>query len=340
MLYIIYAILGLGLIIIIHEVGHFVAAKLNGVKVEEFAIGMGPKVFSINKGETAYSIRAFPIGGYVQMLGENEDEETQSTDSRALCNKSPLVRAIVFGAGAFMNIILAIVIFIAITMNFGFQTNVISKIVENSPAAVAGIMTGDKLIKVDGSKVVTTGDIGVGIALAKGNPVNVIIDRAGQEITKTIKPEKIDNAYRIGIDFEKVEKPKVIEAVNQSFKQITSLVKQTFLSIKMIVTGEANFKTDVGGPITIIKMSSEAAKAGMWNLLSLIAALSVQIGIFNLIPFPALDGGHIFILLIETITRKKIPPKFIGYVNMIGFMMLMALMLVVVLKDIIFPVNI
>ncbi len=340
MIYIIFAILGLGLIILIHEVGHFVAAKLNGVKVEEFAIGMGPKVFSVNKGETDYSIRAFPIGGYVQMLGENEDEEIQSSDNRALCNKSPLVRAVVFGAGAFMNMLLAIAIFMVIIMNFGFRTNTIKVPMENSPAASAGLLAGDKIMKVNGSKVITTGDVSVGIALSKGNPIEMIIDRAGQEIKKVINPEMVDNSYRIGIEFEKVEKPKFIEAISESFKEIGSLGKQTFLSLKMMITGEANFKTDVGGPITIIKMSSKAAKAGIWNLFSLIAILSVQIGIFNLIPFPALDGGHIFILLIETITRKKIPPKFVGYVNMVGFMLLMGLMLVVVLKDIIFPVSI
>ncbi|MGL5615708.1 MAG: RIP metalloprotease RseP [Sarcina sp.] len=340
MLYIILAILGLGVIILIHEVGHFVAAKLNGVKVEEFAIGMGPKLFSIDKGETVYSIRAFPIGGYVQMLGENEDDEEQSTDKRALCNKSPLARAMVFAAGAFMNILLAIVIFVMITMNFGFKKNIVSTVIEESPAAMAGLMIGDKILEVNGNKIVTTSDLNLGIAMAKGNAVDVKLERNGEKITKNITPTNTDGGYIIGIDFQRVKNPTILDGVKEAGKQIVSLVKQTFMSLKMIVTGEANFKTDVGGPITIIKMSSEAAKAGAWNLLSLVAVLSVQIGVFNLLPFPALDGGHLFILLIESVTRKKIPPKVVGYVNMVGFMLLMALMLVVILKDIIFPVNI
>ena len=175
------------------------------------------------------------------MLGENEDEEIQSSDYRALCNKSPLVRAVVFGAGAFMNIVLAMVIFIVIMMNFGFKTNTIKCPMENSPAASAGLLAGDKIIRVNGSKVITTGDVSVGIALGKGNPIEMTIDRAGQEIEKIITPEMVDNSYRIGIEFEKVEKPKVIEAINESFKEIGSLVKQTFFIIKNDVYRRSKF---------------------------------------------------------------------------------------------------
>ncbi|MGL4655028.1 MAG: RIP metalloprotease RseP [Sarcina sp.] len=339
---IIFAILAFGLIILIHELGHFVAAKLGGVKVLEFSIGMGPKLFSINKGDTDYSIRALPIGGFVQMHGESEeDEDVDINDKTALSNKSPLIRFIVFFAGAFMNLVLAIVIFSAITMNFGYKTNLIDGVVEGTPAYEAGIREGDVLVSLNGKKIMTPDDLSMGLAMEKGASVELQYDRNGEIKTTQIKPVMNENGmYIIGVNNQKVTNPGIFESIKQGSKELVGMIGQTFTSFKMLITGEVNFKTDVGGPVTIIKMTSEAAKMGIWNLLNLTAFLSVQIGIFNLIPFPALDGGHIFAVLIEAVTRKKIPTKVLNTINTVGFILLMAFMAIVVLKDIIFPVNI
>ncbi|MGL5574029.1 MAG: M50 family metallopeptidase [Sarcina sp.] len=339
---IIFAILAFGLIILIHELGHFVAAKLGGVKVLEFSIGMGPKLFSINKGDTDYSIRALPIGGFVQMHGESEeDEEVDLNDKTALSNKSPLIRFIVFFAGAFMNLVLAVFIFSAITMNFGYKTNLIDDVIEGTPAYEAGIRKGDVLVGLNGKKIMTPDDLSMGLAMEKGASVELQYENKGQIKTTQIKPIMNESGmYIIGVNNHKVTNPGVFESIKQGSRELIGMIGQTFTSFKMLITGGVNFKTDVGGPVTIIKMTSEAAKMGIWNLMNLTAFLSVQIGIFNLIPFPALDGGHIFAVLIEAVTRKKIPTKVMNTINTIGFMLLMAFMAIVVLKDIIFPVNI
>ncbi|WP_297518816.1 RIP metalloprotease [uncultured Clostridium sp.] len=340
---IIFAILAFGLIILIHEVGHFTAAKLSGVRVLEFSIGMGPKLFSLNRGDTDYSIRALPIGGFVQMHGESEEEgdEVDGNDKTALSNKSPLIRFIVFFAGAFMNLVLAIIIFTAITMNFGYKTNLVDDVVNGTPAYEAGIRKGDTLLSLDGKKLMTPDDLSMGLAMVKGASVTLEYDSNGEIKTTQIKPiEDKNGMFIIGVNNHKVTNPGIFESIKQGSKELVGMIGQTFTSFKMLITGEVNFKTDVGGPVTIIKMTSEAAKMGIWNLMNLTAFLSVQIGVFNLLPFPALDGGHIFAVLIEGITRKKIPSKILNTINTIGFILLMAFMAVVVLKDIIFPVNI
>ena len=339
---IIFAILAFGLIILIHELGHFTAAKLSGVKVLEFSIGMGPKLFSFNKADTDYSIRVLPIGGFVQMYGEVEgDEDIDANDKTALSNKSPLIRFIVFFAGAFMNLVLAVVIFSIITMNFGYRTNLVDDVAKGTPAYEAGIRQGDMLISLNGKKLMTPDDLSMGLAMEKGASVEIEYDRDGKIITTNIKPIMNKNGmYIIGVNNHKVANPGIFESIKQGTKELVGMIGQTFKSFKMLITGQVNFKEDVGGPVTIIKMTSQAAKIGIWNLMNLTAFLSVQIGIFNLIPFPALDGGHIFTVLIEAITRKKIPTKVLDTINTIGFILLMAFMAIVVLKDIIFPVNI
>ena len=274
-MYLIFALVAFSILIIIHELGHFTLAKLNGVCVEEFAIGMGPKLFGFKGKETEYNLRVLPFGGFVRMLGE---EGGAIKDNRAFNAKTPLQKISIIVAGATMNYVLALLIFGLIERN------------------------GEKIIK----EIVPT------------------IDETGNSV--------------IGITHEFVKNPTIGESIVQGFKDTITMVSQTFKSLKMMFTGEANFKTDVGGPITIVKMSSQAAKAGIWTLMEFTAFMSVQLAVFNLLPLPALDGGLILIQILELITRKKIPEKFVGVVNSVGFALLMLLMVVVTLKDIIFPV--
>jgi regulator of sigma E protease len=335
-MYIILAILAFGVLIIVHELGHFTLAKLNGVRVEEFSIGMGPKLFSKQGKETKYSLRLFPIGGYVKMMGEEESVD----DERSFSAKSPLRRISIIIAGVFMNYVLAIVIFTFFIHNYGYTNTIPTSVVPASPASEAGLLPGDKILKVNGMRAFSYDNISAGIILSNGNPINISIDRNGEKKELSVTPRKNeDGQLLIGLNFSRVQNPGYLESFKQSFNQTASLVSQTFKGLEMIFTGKANLKTDVGGPLTIVKMSAETAKAGIWPLLYFTAFLSVNLAVFNLLPFPALDGGWCVILLIEFITRRKVPDKIVGILNYLGFAALIGLMILVTIKDILFPVK-
>ena len=338
-MYIIMAILGFSLLIIVHELGHFIMAKVNGIKVEEFSIGMGPEVFSKKGKETQYSLRLFPIGGYVKMLGEEEDVE----DERSFSSKSPLRRITFILAGATMNIIFAIIAFSIIISNRGYTETTISKLEPDTPAIESGLQVGDKILTIDGARVFTTTDVSMGIQLSKGDSVDLVVDRNGEKENITVTPRLIEQdgtqMYQIGFHYTPVENPTILESIRESFNETISLVTQTFKSLKMMVTGNINFKTDVGGPVTIIKMSGQAAKNGLMTLTYFLGFISINLAVFNLLPFPALDGGWTVILLIELITRRKVPDKVVGAANYVGFMILIGFMIVVTLKDILFPIS-
>lgn len=213
-MYIIMAILGFSLLIIVHELGHFMLAKLNGIKVEEFSIGMGPEVFSRKGKETQYSLRLFPIGGFVKMLGEEEDID----DERSFSSKSPLRRISVILAGAAMNIILALVLFGIIFSNRGFLIPMISSVVENSPAYEAGLKEGDKILKIDGSHVFTASDVTIGIQLSKGDKVNLLVNRNGEKKEIVVVPKLVNEdgveLFKIGFYHTVVENPTISQTLN------------------------------------------------------------------------------------------------------------------------------
>lgn len=338
-MYIIMAILGFSLLVIVHELGHFIMAKANGIKVEEFSIGMGPEVFSKKGKETQYSLRLFPIGGYVKMLGEEE----VSNDERSFSSKSPLRRISVIIAGVTMNIIFAIIAISIVIANRGYTEPVLSKLEPNTPAVESGLQVGDRIVSIDGSKVFTTTDVSMGIQMSKGDSVDLVVDRNGSKENITVTPRLVEQdgseVYQIGFYYTYVEKPGLIQSIKESFNETISLVSQTYKSLAMMVTGKVNFKTDVGGPVTIIKMSTEVAKNGLISLTYFLGFLSINLAVFNLLPFPALDGGWTVILLIELITRRKVPDKIVGAANYVGFMILIGFMILVTLKDILFPIS-
>lgn len=338
-MYIVYALLGFSLLIIVHELGHFIMAKVNGIRVEEFSIGMGPKIFSTEGKETKYSIGLFPIGGYVKMMGEEEEVN----DERSFSSKSPLRRISVIVAGAFMNFLLAIIIFTVFLNKFGYSLPKVASLIENMPAVEAGLQEGDEFLKVNGSKVLSADDLSVAINLAKDKPINFLISRNGENKEIVVTPKLVEEngsqRYMIGFGFERIDNPGIVQSFKQSFKETVSVINQTYKSLKMMVTGEVNFKTDVGGPVSIIRMSSEAAKNGIWNLMYFIAFISINLAVFNMLPFPALDGGWTVILLIELITRRKVPDRIVGAMNYVGIMLLFGLMILVTIKDILFPIQ-
>ncbi|WP_238882584.1 RIP metalloprotease RseP [Clostridium sp. YIM B02551] len=342
-MYIILAILAFSVLIIVHELGHFIMAKVNGVRVDEFSIGFGPRIIGVKIGETDYCLRILPFGGRVAMLGEEgSDDEAEGVDySRSLNAKHPLRKISIIIAGVAMNYLLAIIIFLVMALNLGITLPEIKEVIPNSAAEQVGLKQGDKFLKIDDVNILTSDDVTVAVAMSKGSEMKVRVQSGSEikDLSLTPKLNKDTGSYQIGFYFNGIEKPSFGQSVTYSMKETVSLVKQTFLGFKQIFSGKANLKTDVGGPVTIIKMSGAAAKAGIWNLLFFVALISVNLAVLNLLPFPALDGGWAFFILIELITGKKIPPRFLNAVNSVGLMVLLGLMVLVTIKDIIFPVN-
>lgn len=336
-MYFVIALIALGVLIIIHELGHFIMAKVNGVTVEEFSIGMGPKLFAINGGETQYTIRILPIGGYVKMHGEGEEAEDEGSFSK----KSPLERISIILAGPIMNLILPIIIYTIIALSNGYSTTEIKATIPDSSAENAKILSGDKITKINDKKVSTWEDLSTEIYTSKDSTLKLEINRNGsiKDIKLTPQLNAEENRYMIGIEPVRVNKPSFGQSIVYGLQETKSIIKQTFTALKTLVTGKASFKTDVGGPVSIIKISGAAAKAGIFYLLTLVAYISIQLAIFNLIPFPALDGGWTLLLLIELISGKKVNEKIVGTLNYIGFSILLLLMFLVTIKDILFPIK-
>ncbi|NEZ46081.1 RIP metalloprotease RseP [Clostridium niameyense] len=335
-MYIIAAIIAFGVLVIVHEFGHFIMAKANGIKVEEFSIGMGPKLFGIKGKETEYLIKLLPIGGYVKMLGD----EGKSDDDRAFNNKSPLRKLSVVAAGPFMNLVLSILLFAILASQRGYLAPIVQKVVPNGPAAVVGIKNGDEILKVNNKNVSTWEDFVTEVYMSNGSSLDITISRDNEKKNIKVLPikDKEENRFMIGIYPTQVTNPTVGQSIKYGFTETGSLVKQTFGFFKTLFTGRIS-KNDVGGPLTIIKVSGKAAKAGIMSLMAFAAYISSQLAIFNIIPFPALDGGYIVLFISEIITGKKIDENKLGVLNYIGFSILMALMVLVTIKDIVYPIN-
>lgn len=336
LLNIILVLVTFSVLIIIHEFGHFALAKLNGVKVEEFAIGMGPKLFGIQGGETLYAIRIIPIGGYVKMLGEEEE----SKDKRSFSNKSPIRRLSIVAAGPIMNFILAIILFTIAGSLQGFSVPVVSKIIPQSPAMKAGIQVGDKIVKVNDYNVNTWDDFVIQVSGSKGSTLNIKLIRNDTEKSIKLNPIKDSKkgSYVVGIYSTVVEKPNSFESIKYGLRQTGSTIKQTFQSFGMIFRGKVS-KNDIGGPVTIMRVTWAVSKAGLIHLVMFGAFISIQLGIFNLLPFPALDGFWIFVSLYQIITRREVNKDKIGLINTIGFALLLVLMVLITIKDVLYPIK-
>lgn len=329
---IIVAILAFGLIVFIHELGHFLFAKKAGVRIHEFAIGMGPKIYSFKKGETIYSIRLLPLGGYVAMEGE----DGESHDPRAFGNKSILQRASILFAGPLFNIILAAIILVPVYMFIGSPSTTLREVIDNTPAQVAGFQAGDTITSINGTKIKTWGDLSQAINNSEGQELKVTIDRNGSKEEINVTPELKEGNYVIGI-YPKNEK-NVLGAFSNAIKTTISMIVQMITFLVQLVTGTlpGGVEGAVTGPVGVISIVADATKAGFVNVLYLASVISLNLGILNLLPIPALDGGRLFFLGIEFIRGgKKIDPNKEGMVNMIGFAALMLFMLFITYKDIV-----
>ena len=333
--YFIMAMLAFSLLIIIHELGHFILCKLNGVRVSEFSLGMGPKIFGIKGKETEYLIKAFPIGGYVKMEGE----DGESNDPRSFTNKTPLQKLSIVSAGAIMNLILAVVLFAIVGASEGYIVPTIGEIVPNGAAMKAGMQVGDKITKVNKVSIDKWDQFINEIYISKGENINIEIVRNSKVKTFSLKPIKNVEANRFMIGIGGTQKKMNFGgAVSYGFNQTINTGKQVFGFFGNLFQGKVS-ANDVGGPISIIRFSGKAAQAGITTLMYFTALMSVQLGIFNIIPFPALDGGWIFMLLFEIISGKKLDDNKVATINYIGFMCLMAFMVFIVIKDIVSPLK-
>ena len=337
------AVLLFGLIIFIHEFGHFFTAKLCGIKVNEFAIGMGPTILKKQGKETQYSLRLFPIGGFCAMEGEDED----SDDNRAFGNKPVWKRVIVVAAGAIMNILLGfILMMIILGQNEAFLSTTISRFTENAATEQAGLQVGDQFYSVDGYQITTDKDLS--FALATANPSSVDIEvKRGDEILRfedvqfhTVTDDAGNEILQIDFLVLPIEN-NFGNLIVKSGENTVSTVRMVWNSLIGLITGRYGFQ-DVAGPVGAAGAITQAASNGLEvsfgaainNILMMMVIITVNLGIVNLLPLPALDGGRLIFLIIEGIRRKPVNPKYEGWVHTAGFLILMAFMVVVTFSDI------
>jgi len=318
--------------VLVHEFGHFIAAKKSGILVHEFSIGLGPRLFGKKIGETLYSLRLLPIGGACFMEGENET----SDNSRSLTNQKPLTRILVLVAGPFMNFILALVLLFIVNMTVGSVTTTIDKVLPDSPALEAGLMKGDEILSVNTIEVNSWQQFANFITAVDSNdikPLSIEIMRNDSIKTFEIVPKYFVEESRIMIGIQPSRKHNIFMAMKEALNYLIFMISLMFGFLKSLFTGQLS-SNDIGGPVAVVSQIGEAAKYGFLTLLNFTAFINVNLGFFNLLPIPALDGSRIIFAITEIVRRKPIPPEKEGFIHFIGFAFLMLLMLFITYKDI------
>lgn len=328
---IVYTIIILCVLIVSHEFGHFIVAKLNGIYVKEFSLGMGPKLVQWGKKETRYSIRLLPIGGYVAMEGEDEESE----NPRAFCNKGVLARMSVVFAGPFMNFVFAVLFFMVAFMYFGTPNTdaVIGEVAADGPAAAAGLQDGDIVLAVDGNPVTTWEDMTSYVQPADGKTLTFKVERDGQVFETQVKPEYSEEYQYalIGIT-QHIDKANLWQSIKLGFKQTYEFTVLLIQSLYQMITGQ--MPVDVAGPVGMVTIVDQYMGQALMYLFMLAGILSVNLGIINLFPFPALDGSRLVFLAIEGLRGKPVPSDKEAMVHFVGIVVLMALMVVITINDI------
>ncbi len=344
-LYVLLAILLFGILIAIHEFGHFSMAKLCGVKVEEFSIGMGPVIFKRQKGETQYSLRAVPIGGFCAMEGEDE----ASDDPRAFINQAPWKKLLILVAGSFMNFLLGLIIVIILFAPAeGFRAPVVESFMDNCPyEGENAFQAGDRIHKIDGHRIYQFYD--VSDFLSKGDGTyDIVVIRDGKKV-------KLDDFKMVPLEYEGyqnkmygfifgVDEATVGNLLRHSWNSTMEFGRMVWMGLEQLVSGQVGVK-DMAGPVGIVNLMTETGqqapttKDALFNILYLGAFIAVNLAIMNMLPIPALDGGRVFLLfitlIIEKITRKKLDPKYEGYIHAGGMVLLLGLMAFVMFNDIV-----
>ncbi|MDE6907811.1 MAG: RIP metalloprotease RseP [Lachnospiraceae bacterium] len=337
---IILALIIFSLIILIHELGHFLLAKRGGVTVEEFSLGMGPRLISTVKGGTRYSLKLLPFGGSCMMLGEDE----ATTEEGSFASKSVWTRISIIAAGPIFNFILAFVLSVIIIGSIGVDKPGILAVSEGFPAAEAGIQKGDTILKMNGTKIRLSREVTNYVTFHQGEDVTFVYEHEGEERTVTLSPEQNEGGrYIFGLSTVSSYREKVgaWETLKYSAYEVKYWIQTTISSLKMLFTGQVGIN-DMSGPVGVVTIIGDtykesAADGGFYiwlNMLNISILLTANLGVMNLLPLPALDGGRLVFLIIEAIRKKRIDPEKEGMVHFVGLMLLMVLMIVVMFNDI------
>ncbi len=328
-------VLVFGALIFIHEFGHFITARLCGVGIKEFAVGMGPRLFSwkSKKYGTEYGVRAFPIGGFVSMVGEDEASEDES----AFCNKPIWKRMAIVLAGPAMNLLLGFLLMTIIVFSQGALAS--TTIAEFKEGATSNqyLQVEDRIVAVEGVPVFTGNDAAYEIMNQGYEPIDITVKRGDERLTFKIDFRKFEDS---GVTFGEfdftfyAEEKNAVNLIKHSLSRSVSTVKMVIDSVVSLVTGRYGLEA-VSGPVGVAEVVGDAVRGGFINLLYIVTVLSINLGVFNLIPFPALDGGRFLFLIIEAIRRKPIKKEIEGYINFIGISILFIFMILIMGKDII-----
>lgn len=361
------ALLLLGVLIMIHEFGHFLAARAMGVRVNEFAIGMGPKVFKWRKGETLYSVRALPLGGFCAMEGEDEDAPTPSAiggnsdrdtepadETRSFAHKKVWQRIVIVVAGAVMNLLLGFVLLLVYNGFLQepydeqgtvlFPTTTIASLEEDALAYQTGLRAGDTILSINGRRVLMDSDMAMEMQNDEDGVLQMVVRRDGEKVkldnvTFTLNQDEETGRNYLVYDFVVLGKVRTFgNTITQSVKQEFSVATIVWRSLIDMVGGRYRLN-DLSGPVGTVDIIADAvgdanSVAGWQTLIMLMVMITVNLGVFNLLPLPALDGGRLIFLLWEGVTRRRVPPKFEGIVHFVGLLLLILLMLVVSYSDI------
>ncbi|HLO01886.1 MAG TPA: M50 family metallopeptidase [Symbiobacteriaceae bacterium] len=333
---ILWAILVFGVLIFIHELGHFGVAKFFGIRVKEFAIGFGPVLGSMQRGETRYSLRAVPLGGFVLMGGMEEGEED---DPRGYLRKPVYARFLTILAGPVMNFLLATLIFVSYFAIVPSQpTNTLGQVPEQCgavtcPAYAAGLRAGDRVTAIGGAPVSGWNDLLALVGSSAGKPLSFQFERGGVKQTVTIAPIQVEGgAWRVGIT-PAYERISAGQALSVGVRTTYFASKQILSELGKVVTGRS--KPEFQGPIGITVLIADQAREGLPSLLQLTAFLSINLGLFNLLPIPALDGSRLVFLTVEAIRGRRVDPRRESMVHLVGFLLLLGLMVVTAYGDIV-----
>lgn len=336
---IILAILFFGFIIFSHELGHFSLARLFKVKINEFAMGMGPAIFKIKGKETKYSLRLFPIGGFVSMEGEDEE----SVDERAFCLKAPWKRFLIVCAGAVINIVIGtIILAIIISQQNLVGTTQIHSFEEGSQLEATGLRAGDEIKKINGRYVFSDTDLSYLMFTDPDGSLDVTVKRNGEKVE--LKDVRFTVVEEDGV--EKIKYDMIIMGVDKNIwtvgtsavKQTASVARMVWMSLGDLITGKYGLN-ELSGPIGTVGVIADVAqdasqKTDYLGLLNIMAFISINIGVFNLLPIPALDGGRLLFIAIEMIFRKKVPAKYENWIHAVALVLLLVFMAVITFSDI------
>ena len=334
----------LGIIVFIHEFGHFIFAKKAGIHVFEFSLGFGPKIFSFKRknDETEYMLKLIPLGGYVALAGETYDEEDEDLkkipEDKRLYNKSFIRQLSVMVAGVFNNFVLGILLLFIIGLIYGssFTSTTLDNMDKTYPLYEAGARNGEKIVEINDKKVKDFDDIQTRIAIAgEKSTLKVKVESKNGKInTYKIKPkyDKESDSYYYGISVKITNEKGLVSAIKYAFTKFISIYKSLIVIIISLFTGKLGVDS-LSGPVGIYSVVG-VAKSSFYSLLFLTAYLSINVGFMNILPFPAFDGGRAFLLIIEKIIKKKVPLKVESIINEVGFIILMALMVFVTIKDV------